>query len=239
MSRNGRSRTTDNATNCSAPSGRTDGDTATSAGAGSISRRSISSPPAIPASAAASLSDEPPKARGKRRTSQATFWPSRTACGRDGFSAKTCCHRMWSTSLPGWTRSDTARALSIWTVRILRPAIAGGSSLSRVLTIPYTGDLKGLSLSMKTLGGMVRRVRKIDRSFCRVFWRPMAASNLARIRVTCGNKKGEFCASSPPRRGSGHSDSRLAGLLDLLRRAEGQCSATASTSHASGRSETE
>ena len=81
-------------------------------------------------------------------------WPDDSV--HDGWSARTFLHRMLAISLPGWKSSDTESLLSSLTPKILRPSIAGGSSLSDVL-LPYDPDSSWLYMTPRAIQGMIRR----------------------------------------------------------------------------------
>lgn len=130
-------------------------------------------------------------------------------------------HQMLSTSLPGWSCSDTESLLSRSTLVISQVRVAGGSSVSAAL-LPCAPDSNDLYLTPQMVVGLLRRGWKRKRPLQRVLLR--TPTGCLRKTLTVTSRDGVYECSirsnaSPCR------DSPEAGLLDFLAHAVESCSA--------------
>lgn len=133
-----------------------------------------------------------------------------------GFSARMFLHRMYTTSRPGWTPSDTDALLSNWTVRTLRPKVGSGNSVSDALMRVDSGHY----LPYASIVGMVRHVVKRERRF-----RVLLPTRIDPVKTLTAMKTDEgydFSIAGRPRRSW---DSLEVGLVAFLEHAVASCSA--------------
>lgn len=138
-----------------------------------------------------------------------------------GWSARMFVHQILSTSLPGWSCSDTESLLSHSTLVISQVRVAGGSSVSAAL-LSYAPDSSDLYLTPQMVVGLLRRGWKRKRPLQRVLLR--TPTGWLRKTLTVTSRDGVYECSIrsnvKPCRGSPE-----AGLLDYLARAVESCSA--------------
>lgn len=137
-----------------------------------------------------------------------------------GWSARMFVHQTLSTSLPGWSCSDTESLLSHSTLVISQVRVAGGSSVSDAL-MSYTPDSSDLYLTPQMVTGLLRRAWKRKRPLQRVLLR--TPTGWLRKTLTVTNRDGAY-ECSIRQNANPCRDSPEAGLLDYLARAAESCS---------------
>ncbi len=138
-----------------------------------------------------------------------------------GWSARMFVYQILSTSLPGWSCSDTESLLSRSTLVISQVRVGGGSSASAAL-LSCAPDASDLYLTPQMVMGLLRRAVKRKRPLQRVLLRTPTGW-LRKILTVTSRSEGYGCSirsNASPCRGSPE-----AGLLDYLARAVESCSA--------------